>query len=127
MTAGEHLAGRQAGPGRLAVTAGVIASEWTKLSSLRSNRWTLAIAAVVTLGLTAVVALGFSTGPATGSDAVPVDVLTSSFLAYAEYTLLPVVVLSVLVFTSEYSSGLISRPRSPPCPAAAPCSPPRRR
>jgi ABC-2 type transport system permease protein len=33
--------------------------------------------------------------------------LTSSFLGYGEYTVLPVTVLSVLTFTSEYASGLI--------------------
>jgi ABC-type transport system involved in multi-copper enzyme maturation permease subunit len=86
------------------VLAGVIASEWTKLSSLRSNRWTLGIAAVVTLGLTVVIAVGFSAGPAPGG---PADAVTTSFLAYAEYGVLPAAVLSVLAFTSEYGSGLI--------------------
>ena len=33
--------------------------------------------------------------------------LTSSLLGYGEYTVLPVTVLSVLTFTSEYASGLI--------------------
>lgn len=111
MTANDDLAaprgaGAKAGPGRLTVAAGVLASEWTKLRSLRSNRWTLAIAAVVTLGLTVVVALGFSSGPSDRPDG-PVDALATSFLAYAEYAALPVAVLSVLAFTSEYSSGLI--------------------
>ena len=35
------------------------------------------------------------------------DPLASSFLGYGEYTVLPVTVLSVLTFTSEYASGLI--------------------
>jgi hypothetical protein len=97
----------RAAPQWLARAAEVLASEWTKLRSLRSNRLTLAIAAVVTLGLTAVVTEGFASGPASGPGAAPVDALATSFLAYAEYTVLPVVVLSVLVFTSEYGSGLI--------------------
>jgi hypothetical protein len=33
--------------------------------------------------------------------------LTSSFLGYGEYAVLPVTVLSLLTFTSEYASGLI--------------------
>jgi ABC-type transport system involved in multi-copper enzyme maturation permease subunit len=85
----------------------VLASEWTKLRSLRSNRWTLAIATLVTLVLTAVVAQAFAASPADGKNAAVMDRLATSFLAYAEYLVLPVTVLSVLVFTSEYGSGLI--------------------
>ena len=94
-------------PSRLIRARDVLASEWTKLRSLRSNRWTLSIAAVVTLGLTAIVAESFASAPATGRNAAPIDALAGSFLAYAEYAVLPVTVLSVLVFTSEYASGLI--------------------
>jgi ABC-2 type transport system permease protein len=94
-------------PSSLVRARDVLASEWTKLRSLRSNRWTLAIAAVVTLVLTAVVAESFASAPDTGKHAALVDRLATSFLAYAEYTILPVTVLSVLVFTSEYGSGLI--------------------
>lgn len=82
-----------------------MAFEWTKLQSVRSNRWTLLSAAVVTLGATTVVAEGFASTPA--GHRAPVDPLAGSFLAYAEYTVLPVTVLSVLVFTSEYGGGLI--------------------
>ena len=84
----------------------VLGCEWTKLRSIRSNGWTLLIAAVVTLGVTAIVAASFASAPASGQRA-PIDPLASSFLGFAEYTVLPVTVLSVLVFTSEYGSGLI--------------------
>jgi ABC-type transport system involved in multi-copper enzyme maturation permease subunit len=94
-------------PSRLARARDVLASEWTKLRSLRSNRWTLGVAAVVTLALTAVVAQAFAASPASGKHAAVMDRLATSFLAYAEYLVLPVTVLSVLVFTSEYGSGLI--------------------
>jgi ABC-2 type transport system permease protein len=105
-------AGADDAPARLIRARDVLASEWTKLRSLRSNRWTVAIAAVVTLGLTAVVAASFTAPLRAGhrgaaAPAPPVDRLATSFLAFAEYTVLPVTVLSVLVFTSEYSSGLI--------------------
>ena len=94
-------------PSRLVHARDVLASEWTKLRSLRSNRLTVAIAAAVTLVLTAVVVEAFAAAPGAAEHPAPVDRLAASFLAYAEYTILPVTVLSVLVFTSEYGSGLI--------------------
>src|SRR5215471_8093962 len=84
----------------------VLTFEWIKLRSVRSNVWTLLIAAVVTLGVTAIVAQSLASAPASGQRN-PIDPLASSFLGFAEYTVLPVTVLSVLVFTSEYASGLI--------------------
>ena len=77
----------------------VLTCEWTKLRSVRSNRWTLLIAAVVTLGVTAIVAQSLASAPTSGQPN-PIDPLAGSFLGYAEYTVLPVTVLSVLVFTS---------------------------
>ena len=96
-----------AAPVSLAVRArDVLASEWTKLRSARSNYLTLLIAGVVTSGATAVVARAIASahGPPPPG---PINPLTGSFLAFAEYTVLPVSVLSVLVFTSEYGTGLI--------------------
>ena len=87
-------------------TRDVLTFEWTKLRSVRSNRWTLLIAVVVTLGVTAIVAQSLASVPASGQPN-PIDPLAGSFLGFAEYTVLPVTVLSVLVFTSEYGSGLI--------------------
>ena len=84
----------------------LIRSEWTKLRSVRANLWTLLIAALVTIGLTAVVAHTIATAPAP-PDRGPITPLIESFLGYAEYTVLPVSILGVLAFTSEYSTGLI--------------------
>ena len=92
-------------PSLFAQVLDVVAFEWTKLRSVRSNRLTVLIAVLVTLGITTVVAESFASVPARRQS--PVDPLTGSFLGYAEYTVLPVTVLSVLVFTSEYGSGLI--------------------
>jgi ABC-2 type transport system permease protein len=100
-------AGADDAPARLIRARDVLASEWTKLRSLRSNRLTVAVAAVVTLGLTAVGAEAFAAGPGNGRHAALPDPLVTSFFAFPEYTVLPVTVLSVLVFTSEYGSGLI--------------------
>ena len=83
----------------------VLTFEWTKLRSVRSNSLTLLIVAVVTIGVTAVVAHTFAVTPGQAHGG-PMSPLTESFLGYAEYTVLPVSILSVLVFTSEYSSTL---------------------
>jgi ABC-2 type transport system permease protein len=106
MTAPQARAARVAGPSLAVRARDVLASEWTKLRSARSNYLTLLIAAVVTIGATAVVAHAFATthGPPPPGPLTP---LTESFLGYAEYTVLPVSVLSVLAFTSEYGTGLI--------------------
>lgn len=90
---------------RLARARDALAFEWTKLQSVRSNRWTLIAAVIVTLAVTVIVAASIASTPA-GRPA-PFDTLTASFLGFAEYTVAPVTVLSVLVFTSEYASGLI--------------------
>lgn len=85
----------------------VLACEWTKLRAVRSNSWTLLIAITATLAVTALVAHTFGTVPSRRPGSL-IDPLVSSFLGYAEYAVLPVSILGVLVFTSEYSSGLIS-------------------
>ncbi len=85
----------------------VLASEWTKIRSVRSNYWTLLIAAAATIGSTALAAhIMASTPPSAPGN--PFTPLTASFAGYAEYAVLPVSVLGVLVFSSEYATGLIS-------------------
>lgn len=94
-------------PASLAARArDVLAFEWTKLRAVRSNLWTLLAASAVTIGSTAVVAQAVSASPATPGSGV-ITPLTASFLGYAEYCVIPVSILAVLAFTSEYSSGLI--------------------
>ena len=73
----------QSVPSRLVRARDVLASEWTKLRSLRSNRWTLGVAALVTLVLTAVVAQAFAASPADGKNAAVMDRLATSFLLHA--------------------------------------------
>jgi ABC-2 type transport system permease protein len=84
----------------------IVAFEWTKLRSVRSTYITLLVAAVVTIGATAVVARAVPSTPKPPPGGF--SALSVSFLAYAEYTVIPVSVLAVLQFSSEYSSGLIS-------------------
>lgn len=122
MTAWPSPAPQQAMPSRLARAHDVLAFEWTKLRSVRSNYWTLLIAAAATLGVTAIVAQSFASTPVSRHGAAA-DPLASSFLGYAEDTVLPLTVLGVLVFTSEYATGLIATtftavPRRPAALAA---------
>jgi ABC-type transport system involved in multi-copper enzyme maturation permease subunit len=89
------------------VARDLLAAEWIKLRSVRSNYWTALAAVLVTIGSAAVVARSFAAGPAGRASATPFGPLTESFLGYAEYAVLPFGILGVLAFTSEYSTGLI--------------------
>jgi ABC-2 type transport system permease protein len=101
-----QLRAEQTVPPLAARARDLLAFEWTKLRSVRSNYVTLLIVAVWTIGSTVVVAESFGSGPALRPGG-PITALTASFLAYAEYAVLPVSVLAVLQFTSEYTTGLI--------------------
>jgi ABC-type transport system involved in multi-copper enzyme maturation permease subunit len=106
MTAPQIAAGK-AVPSRLVRALDVLAFEWTKLRSVRSNYITLIIAATATIGSTAIVAHTVGSAPASPQGGT-LTALTVSFLGYAEYGVIPVSVLAVLQFTSEYTTGLIS-------------------
>jgi ABC-2 type transport system permease protein len=104
------VAGRTGEPGvpSLATRASdILAFEWLKLRSVRSNYVTLLIAAIATVGSTALVAGAIATAAAPPPGGT-LSALSASFLGYAEYTVIPVSVLAVLQFTSEYTTGLIS-------------------
>jgi ABC-2 type transport system permease protein len=85
----------------------ILRSEWTKARSVRSSRWTLLAVALVTVGSAALVGSAFASGPPPPGGG-PVTALTESFLGYAEYAVLPVGVLGILAFSSEYATGLIA-------------------
>ncbi len=106
MTAPQIPAAQPAVPSPAARARDVLAFEWTKLRSVRSNYWTLLIAAAVTIGVTVIVAHSFASTPGAPPGG-PMTPLTESFLGYAEYTVLPVSILGVLAFTSEHATGLI--------------------
>jgi ABC-2 type transport system permease protein len=107
MTAPRIAAADRAVPPRLVRARDVLAFEWTKLRSVRSNYLTLAIAAMATIGSTALVAHAVGSAP-TPPQGGFLTALTVSFLGYAEYAVIPVSVLAVLQFTSEYTTGLIT-------------------
>jgi len=88
--------------------ARVILSEWTKLHSLRSTRWSLFVAVVLTIGLPAVFAAVTSShwgsmGPHERADRHPLDIA----LAGINLSQLAIGVLGVLVVTGEYATGMI--------------------
>lgn len=86
----------------------VLASEWTKIRSVRSTYWTLFTAAVATVGLSAILCAVYVAQYAhltaksrAGFDAASFS-LTGGVLAQ-----LAIGVLGVLVISSEYGSGMI--------------------
>jgi ABC-2 type transport system permease protein len=88
--------------------ARVILSEWTKLHSLRSTRWSLLVAVVLTVGFPALFAAVTSShwgsmGPHERADRHPLDIA----LAGVNVSQLAIGVLGVLVITGEYSTGMI--------------------
>jgi ABC-2 type transport system permease protein len=81
----------------------VLASEWTKLRSVRSTFWLLVVAAVTAVGGSAVVAVSERS-----SGKLPItDPVASVFLAWLEYPVLAIGILGVLSLTSEYTTGQI--------------------
>jgi ABC-2 type transport system permease protein len=106
MTAGALQTGWSS---RLRVTQiRVFASEWTKLRSLRSTRWTMLVALLLTIGLPLLGATITDTHWAHMSAADragrhPLDIA----LFGARVAQLAIGVLGVLVISSEYSTGMI--------------------
>ncbi|MEE1938738.1 ABC transporter permease [Streptomyces sp. TRM 70361] len=89
-----------------------IASEWTKIRSVRSTVWTLAIMFVLVVGIGALVAVGLGTEDTAGA-----PVLAGGFFGLMLGQLC-VITLGVLVITSEYSTGMI-RTTLTACPQRA--------
>jgi hypothetical protein len=90
--------------------ARVALSEWTKLRSLRSTRWSLLTATVLTIGLPSLFAAILATRwshlspqERAGHRHHPIDVA----LAGVNVSQLAIAVLGVLVITGEYSTGMI--------------------
>jgi ABC-2 type transport system permease protein len=98
---------RLAGAGKVTQVR-VALSEWTKLHSLRSTRWSLLVATVLTIGLPQVFAAVLSSrwghmSPHERADRHPLDVA----LVGVNISQLAIAVLGVLVITGEYSTGMI--------------------
>jgi hypothetical protein len=86
----------------------VAASEWTKLHSLRSTRWSLLVGTILTIGFPLLFASIVSSrwghmSPGERADRHPLDIA----LAGVNVSQLAIAVLGVLVVTGEYSTGMI--------------------
>ena len=95
------------GPG-LAGFRRLLRSEWTKIWSVRSTAWSLAILVIGGIGLNALLvglmAAHWNTLSTADRQAVTVRGVFGPGLTFAQ---LPLCVLGVLVITSEYSTGMI--------------------
>jgi ABC-2 type transport system permease protein len=98
---------RAAHAGRV-TQARVVFSEWTKLLSLRSTRWSLGVGVLLTIALPVIFAAVTSShwgsmSPHERADRHPLDIA----LAGINVSQLAIAVLGVLVITGEYSTGMI--------------------
>jgi ABC-type transport system involved in multi-copper enzyme maturation permease subunit len=89
--------------------AGAIASEWTKLRTVRSTYWTLVAFVVVCVGLTAGVcyAAAYRIEHPVGHEQLVLNATAQSLRLFTFLGPLILMVLGALVVTSEYSTGMI--------------------
>lgn len=92
----------------MASPSAVLQSEWTKIKSVRSTIWTLALAFIVTVALGAVICLVFNNtfDDMSTEDKATFDPTNTSFFGMS-LGQLAVIVFGVLVISSEYSTGMI--------------------
>ncbi|MEV0975876.1 ABC transporter permease subunit [Streptomyces sp. NPDC049915] len=93
-----------------------IASEWTKLRSVRSTLWTLGVFVLLVVGI------GVMTGALVAANASPESLKEASALPYGLFGVLLgsvcVITLGVLTTASEYGTGMI-RTTTVACPTRA--------
>lgn len=80
--------------------ARVLRSEWIKVTTLRSTWWSLAVAAVLSIGISMMIAAASQSFEG-GFPAV------SAILSPTQFTMLVAGVLGAIVITGEYSTGMI--------------------
>ncbi|WP_328469649.1 ABC transporter permease [Streptomyces sp. NBC_00448] len=92
----------------MASTSAVLQSEWTKIRSVRSTVWTLALAFLVTIALGAIISAVFNSqwSSMSPSDKATFDPTNTSFFGMT-LGQLALIVFGVLVISSEYSTGMI--------------------
>ena len=91
--------------------ANLLLSEWTKLRSVRSTVWSLLLLVVLTLGITvlitAITSAQWNKIGAASQAQLRADPVSGILSAGVQFGQLTVIVLGVLVITSEYSTGAI--------------------
>src|SRR3984957_13788381 len=87
---------------------GAIASEFTKLRSVRSTYWTLGALLIVSIGIGIAVTAGID-GSFAGNPGQKgaFDATQTSLIPFFELGQLVIAVLGAMVITSEYSTGMI--------------------
>jgi ABC-2 type transport system permease protein len=87
---------------------GALASEFTKIRSVRSTYWTLAALLIVSVGIGAAICAGqaanFNQNP---GNLAGFDATQTSLAAFFEIGQLVIAVLGAMAITSEYSTGMI--------------------
>jgi ABC-2 type transport system permease protein len=87
---------------------GAIASEFTKLRSVRSTYWTLGALFVVSVGLSLAITAGIAANMANNpGNKAGFDATQASLGAFFELGQLIIAVIGAMVITSEYSTGMI--------------------
>lgn len=90
-------------PARRAHLGDALASEWTKMRSVRSTLWTLGVMVVLMLGIGLLAAALVDAAPSDGAEQ---SVLALGFFGVLLGSIC-VITLGVLTITSEYSTGMI--------------------
>ncbi len=87
---------------------GAIASEFTKIRSVRSTYWTLAALLVVSIGIGAAITGGADANFSHNlANKAGFDATQTSLIAFFEIGQLIIAVIAALAITSEYSTGMI--------------------
>ena len=87
---------------------GVIASEFTKLRSVRSTYWTIASLIIVSVGISAIAGFGIASNIHNNpQNKAGMDATQASLIAFFELGQLIIAVIGAMSITSEYSTGMI--------------------
>jgi ABC-2 type transport system permease protein len=87
---------------------GAIASEFTKLRSVRSTYWTLAALLIVSIGIGAAISAGSASDLSSNpGDKAGFDATQVSLFAFFELGQLIIAVIGAMSITSEYSTGMV--------------------
>jgi ABC-type transport system involved in multi-copper enzyme maturation permease subunit len=88
---------------------GTLRSEFTKIRSVRSTYWTLLVLLAVSIGIGAAICAGTAANwsQASAADRATFDATQVSIAGLFYLGQLVIVVLGAIVFTSEYSTGMI--------------------
>src|ERR1700749_1935622 len=87
---------------------GTIASEFTKLRSVRSTYWTIAALIIVSVGISAIAGFGIASNIHNQPwNKAGTDATQDSLIAFFELGQLIIAVIGAMIITSEYSTGMI--------------------